>query len=377
MLFWLLCAGMTAAVLFALTLPMSGLRRRADQSATPDLEVYRSHLKELEADCARGLLTEAEAKSARIEASRRLLRIAEGAGAAAPPAGAAGLGGQHTLIFAAAALLVPLISLGLYLNLGSPGVSGQPALARSHASAENAPVAGLIAQVEARLRSRPEDGQGWDVIAPVYLRLERFEDAAQAFQRAIRILGESPRRLIGFGEATAVARGGVVVEEARRAFQRALELQPGLPEARLWLALGKEQDGDRAAALRDYESLLAEAPVDAPWREMVAERVGMLGGQAAAPATKGPTPEDVAAAEKMSPADRSAIIAQMVDGLATRLKANGKDLSGWQRLLRSYVALGRKQDALTALADARQALAGDAASLAALTNLARSLGLES
>jgi cytochrome c-type biogenesis protein CcmH len=71
------------------------------------------------------------------------------------------------------------------------------------------------------------------------------------------------------------------------------------------------------------------------------------------------------------------MINQMVDGLAARLKDNGKDLDGWMRLVRSYVVLGRREEATTALASARGAFAGDEKSLAELNVLAESLGLGS
>ena len=66
-----------------------------------------------------------------------------------------------------------------------------------------------------------------------------------------------------------------------------------------------------------------------------------------------------------------------LDGLAARLKENGKDLEGWLRLVRSYVVLGRRDEATTALASARGQFAGDEKSLAELDVLAQTLGLGS
>jgi cytochrome c-type biogenesis protein CcmH len=77
----------------------------------------------------------------------------------------------------------------------------------------------------------------------------------------------------------------------------------------------------------------------------------------------------------MSPADRSAMIAGMVDSLAARLKTQPDDVEGWARLIRSYMVLGRDADAGTALANARAALAGDATKLALIDATAQQLGL--
>ena len=45
-----------------------------------------------------------------------------------------------------------------------------------------------FARVEKHLAAQPEDGRGWEVIAPVYLRLTRGADAAHAYERVISML---------------------------------------------------------------------------------------------------------------------------------------------------------------------------------------------
>jgi cytochrome c-type biogenesis protein CcmH len=379
MLFWLICAAMTAAALYVVARPLmlpAPDGTSVEHDAAADVSVYRDQLNEIESDHARGLMTDSEVAAARVEISRRLL-----ARAARPSETHAGekavLPGAQRM-FAATAICVPLVAMALYLAHGSPGMPDFPHSLQASAPTQNASVTDLIAKVEARLQSHPEDGQGWDVIAPVYLRQGRFSDAAQAFQRAIRILGETPRRLAGLGEASVLAANGVVTEEAKSAFLRLRKLEPTWPEPRFWLALASEQDGDLKTALAEYRTLLAEAPENATWRGTLEERIALLTpkveGTTAAP---GPTADDVAAADKLTAAERTAMIDQMVAGLAERLKNNGQDLDGWQRLVRAYVVLGRKQQAVDALSEARKAMAGNDNSLAALSELARSLGLGS
>src|SRR5690606_6673365 len=104
--------------------------------------------------------------------------------------------------------------------------------------------------------------RGWDVIAPVYLRFGRFPEAAHAFAEANRLEGESERRLIGFAEATMMAESGAVTEPVRITARRILELDASAVQPRIWLALGREQDGDLAGAANAYRELLAAAPDD-------------------------------------------------------------------------------------------------------------------
>ena len=61
----------------------------------------------------------------------------------------------------------------------------------------------------------------------------------------------------------------------------------------------------------------------------------------------------------MSEKDRSEMIRSMVARLADKLKQDGSDVDGWQRLLRAYMVLGERDKAQAAAGDARHALASD------------------
>jgi cytochrome c-type biogenesis protein CcmH len=379
MLFWILCAALTAGVIAALARPLVA-PRSDDEGASPDLDVYRDQLGEIDRDVARGLLTEAEARASRVEVSRRLLAAADSIRAETSPVAA---GRNHTaqLVLYAIAAGIPVLALSVYLALGSPGLPGAPAGDRmAGANAATAKVAALVAEVEARLREHPGDGRGWDVIAPVYMRLGRYADAAHAYARAIELEGETVGRLWGFAEATVAASNDVVTEPARKAFEKVLVLEPARLEPRFWLALAREQDGNLPEAASGYRALLGAMPADVPWRPLVQERLEAVSAKlvpGADEARAGPSADDIAAASGLPPDQRAAMIARMVEGLAGRLAANGNDLAGWQRLLRSYTVLGEIDKAERALTDARRALAGDGPALTELNAFARRLGLKS
>ena len=75
-------------------------------------------------------------------------------------------------------------------------------------------------------------------------------------------------------------------------------------------------------------------------------------------------------------AGQQAMIEGMVARLAGRLAADGKDPAGWAQLMRSYMVLGRKDDAAKALSDARRSLSDDAAALEQVNTAAAELGIE-
>ncbi|SDP46192.1 cytochrome c-type biogenesis protein CcmH [Filomicrobium insigne] len=397
MVLWIGFAALTAAVIAVITRPLLSARVQAAASRQADLAVYRDQMAEIEAERARGLIEAAEAESARAELGRRVLAVA-GSGQG-DDTGTTGIGERYrSWVSVASAVLIALAGAGVYLSLGAPDLPSKPHAARLTTPNQNATVADLIGRVEAELRAHPEDGRGWDVLAPVYLRLQRFAEAANAYAQAIRLQGESPKRLAGFAEATILDNDGIVTEPARKAYQRLLESQPDFAEARFWLAVALEQDGKGDAAADAYRALLASAPEDARWKEVVAQRLATVTRQPveagnenkaedktaavqpnglpeSSETPRGPSAADIAAAQSMTAEQRSQFISQMVTQLAARLEQKPDDLAGWIRLVRAYTVLGRKDDALAALDRARKTFPDGSENRAALDGLAVELGL--
>jgi cytochrome c-type biogenesis protein CcmH len=380
MLLWLSFVVLSAVVLAALLWPLlrPAMSGAAVEPAAADRAVYRDQLAEIAADRERGLIGAAEAEAAEREIARRLIADPGSPSSRNRPVAETG-----RAVLLGAIALMPAIALGLYSVLGAPTLPSQSNSARLRAPPEQNSLDELIARVEARLQAQPEDGAGWDVIAPVYLRQQRFREAADAYARAIRLLGANVKRLSGLAEASIVAADGIVGEAARAAYEQVLKLEPGLPEALFWLAIAKEQDGNLAAAAADYRAILAEAPRDIPWRPAVQERLDMvsqrLGLPAGPDAGRGaaPSAEARSAIEQLAPAEKAKAVAGMVDGLAQRLAKDGSDVGGWLRLLRAYKVMGRDQEAAFALGNARRALKDNGAALAEIEALAKSLGIGS
>lgn len=380
MLLWVILASLTAIVLFFLLRPLAGGGGSEPGREAFNATVYRDQLDEIESDRVRGLIGEAEAEAARLEVARRLLDADEKAKAKVSGAGSA-RPARAALI--GVALALPLAALSLYLLYGSPRLPDQPLAARLTDPASEKNVGALVARVEARLRAHPEEGEGWDAIAPVYMAGRRYADAADAYEQAIRLLGPSPQRLSGYGQALVLEQGGLVSERARRALEEALALDGTLVEPRILLAVAKEQDGDYAAAVEDWRGLLTREGGDERWRAMVQQRIAEaeahLNGETP-PTPKpapGPSAADVAAAQNMTTADRQAMIEGMVQKLAARLDQQGDDLAGWLRLVRAYTVLGRNEEAREALARAKNEFAGNTQALEQLDALAAELGLKS
>jgi cytochrome c-type biogenesis protein CcmH len=253
---------------------------------------------------------------------------------------------------AAVALFISGIGGGLYITLG------QPQLAVRTIEGNNArDLNALIARLGVAVREHPADPRGWTLLGRAYLTARDPQDAAKAFARAInaaKAIGQSsPILYSAYGEALTQAAAGAVTPEAEAAFGQALAGDAKDMGARYYLGLAEAARGNAPAALKYWNSLLADLPVNSPIRADLVDRIAAL------TARSGNAPD----------------IGAMVAGLAARLKSNPADPEGWQRLIRAYVVLGDRDKAQAALGDARKAATGHGDQLAALDAEAKELGL--
>jgi cytochrome c-type biogenesis protein CcmH len=295
---WVLFAILTAAAIFAVLWPLSRPTKPVADTAH-DAEVYRDQLSEIERDLARGLIGKAEAEAARIEVSRRLLAAA--AAPALPVSDGSTL--RRRIAALTALVIVPGIAFGLYGQLGSPTLPDMPLAERLDGRKDAPPMDAMLAQVERHLAQNPQDGRGWEVLAPIYLQSGRVDDAVKARTAALRLLGETADRQADLGEALVAQGQGVVTAEAKAAFARAVQLEADHLKARFFVGLAAEQDGDKARAIAVWNDMIAKAPPGASYVEFLGAAVTRLGGKpatasAAAPPS-GPSAQDVAAASEM------------------------------------------------------------------------------
>jgi cytochrome c-type biogenesis protein CcmH len=381
---FLILALMTAAAIFAVLWPLSR-HPQSEAAGQHDIAVYRDQLEEIERDRAAGLIAESEAEAARVEISRRLLAAADSGKDPAAKTADTPLWRRRTAALIAL-VLVPLLSATLYIRWGSPQLPGAPLAGRLDAPIENRSIESMVAQVEAHLEKNPNDGQGWQVVGPVYMRMGRFNDAVRARAQTIRLLGSTAEREADLGEAQVAAASGVVTADAKATFERALKADPNNIKAQYFTGLAAEQDGRAEEAARIWRAMLASAPANAPYRTLIQRSLARVEPGAAAVEPKapqsgpiqqpGPTQEDMAAAQQLTPEQRQEMIRGMVERLAERLKTDTSDFEGWLRLVRAYAVMGDKDKAREAAQSARQAIGDDADKKKRLDELAKGLGIE-
>lgn len=393
MAFWALALAISLATLIVMLRPIVQRGQTARARAAYDLDVYRDQLAALESDLARGVVTPEAAEQTRVELSRRVLSAdaaltrEEASGVAPPAATSFALAGGFAAVLGA---------LGLYFYLGTPGLDNAPLaprLAEAQALAEaNRPTqdfaeamtasrqpdveidpqdAALLSQLESVLTTRPDDIEGQRLLARSYMQVGRHSEGRQVQARLVDQLGSEAQAddLAALAEYMVVAAGGYVSPEAEELLDTVLARAPGDWFSRYYKARAHVQAGREGAAVAMLSGLAEDASTPPALAAAVREDLaGLRPGF-------GPTAGDIAAAQAMSPEERAEMITSMVEGLSARLADEGGTVEEWSRLIRARVQLGEPTLAFAALSDARLALAGDDAALAALETLSAELGL--
>jgi cytochrome c-type biogenesis protein CcmH len=361
--FWVVAGLLVLVALAALLGPLVWRAGRVVDEGSAAVVMFRRQLAEIDTELAQGRLASDAAVAARTEATRRMLAAADrecGADglAAANPAEASWRVGAAVGV----AGLVPAAAIAIYFAVGAPSAINPPAAVSATRGAGQHDVTELAAaadQLKARLERDPDHFEGWVLLGRTLASLQHFNEAREAYGRAIALRPEEPQLHAELGEVLVLAAGGSVTPPAEAEFAKS----SNDPRARFYAAEAAMQRGDSAAAKTALQALLAGAPADAPWRKIVAARLAEIARDEATANTKaaaGPNAQDIATAQSMSPEERQAMIRGMVERLAARLEQQPNDKEGWARLAHAYDVLGDPQKAQAARA--RADAAGKAAS---------------
>ncbi len=149
--------------------------------------------------------------------------------------------------------VVTLAGTGLYLKIGRPDVPGTSALKSGPGrhgdhggrTIPQGEVGAMIAQLEAQMRQRPDNAEGWRMLGWSSMQTGRNAEAALAYGKAAALDPNNAEYLSAQGEATVLAADGSVTPAAEDAFKRAVAADPADPRARYYLAVAKDQRGDQ------------------------------------------------------------------------------------------------------------------------------------
>lgn len=399
-IFWLICFVLTALAGLAIVAPMLRNRNNADTTDT-DIDIYRDQLAEVDRDLTRGVLDADEAERTRTEISRRLLTADATARAKASDA-------PKTVSHVAAGV-VTLALIGTagwgYWTLGAPGYGDVPRAERIAIGEERR--ANRVGQLEAEAAfpiedtldqfdqqtqdliedrrvaafENPNDLRTWAVLSQTEAAIGQFQRATRAQERVISIKGDEADELdiTRLLDLMIASTQGYVSPEAETVALRLLQTNPdsivGLYYAGLLYA--QNDRPDRAFSL--WRRVVEEGDPETLHYGFAAGQIedvaAALGVDYVVPDRRGPSLDDIEAAQDLSPEDRQAMIQGMVGQLADRLATEGGPAPDWARLISALAVLGQDDAARTVLAEAELIFGGDVQAVTLLRRAATDAGL--
>ncbi|MEO9896602.1 MAG: c-type cytochrome biogenesis protein CcmI, partial [Paracoccaceae bacterium] len=208
----------------------------------------------------------------------------------------------------------------------------------------------------------------------------------QAQERVIELSGGQDAdisELTDYADMMILAAGGFVSPEAERVLKLVLDREPGNPIALYYWGLLERQTGRPDTAFRIWDQLLRRGPAQAPWIEpilaQIEEVAAIAGVRYQVPQVgsgRGPTGDDIAAAQDMSPAQRMEMIQGMVSGLSDRLATEGGPPQDWAQLISALGVLGRMDQAAIIFDNAREVFGEDPSAMDMINQAADRAGLQ-
>lgn len=280
--FWLSAGLLLLAALSFLLIPiLRGRRRQQEQDRTAlNVALYQERVAALAAQQASGVLDDLQLSQGRDEAARELLADTEGA----EPVRQRQLGKALPLL---AAVLVPLLALGLYLHFGAADkVALTQEFAQSPKSMEE-----MTARLERVVQAQPDSAEAVYFLGRAYMAEQRPAEAARTFERVVAMAGRQPELLGQWAQALYFAADKRWSAQLQALTDEALKADPNEVTS-LGLRGIAAFEGERyQEAIAYWKRLLAQLPQGDASRaalqggiDRAAERLGTQTAQVPAPA---------------------------------------------------------------------------------------------
>jgi len=270
---FLTVAALMTAIALGFILPtLLGKQRGGALQAQRDqvnLAVLRDQFRELDADLAVGTIDTTGYESARHELEQRVVEDVQ----PAKPMQAvdAGMRSRLRLQAIALGLFVVIGAAALYAYLGAPNGLDPAQVAAPNANAHDMSPLEATAMVERlaqRLKSEPDNADGWLMLGRSYSAMGRFAEASSAYAHLMTLVPGDAQLLTDYADVLGMAQGKNLQGEPEKLLVRALTIDPKNTMALALLGTAKFERHEYAAAIADWQKILALTPPDSEMARM-------------------------------------------------------------------------------------------------------------
>ena len=261
--FWIFSIAMVIIALVFLLRPFfRDMNKDEIERSALNVKITKERIAELEVELEQNTISQAEYEQTREELEQALLYDVE-----QEPDNATKVNNQPNSRFTYIAIIftVPLLATSLYLYLGEPnlieGSKKQTANAQGQGT-QNGTAAlpsmdELIDKLAARLKTNPDNAEGWFMLARSLMSMKRYEEAVVALEKTNKLIPNNPVVMLRYADALTMTNGGRISGKSFELIKKAVALKPDDPTG-LWLAgMGYAEQGEYKKAISYWNILLA------------------------------------------------------------------------------------------------------------------------
>lgn len=257
--FWIICALLLVVALLFVAWPLwrSAVKNNDVVRDAANLEIFRDQVAEMDADLGNGLLTQEMYEQGKRELQARMLEEVKN------PEGSGSVQVRRNPLKVLAlvlVLLVPLGSIGLYLKLGNLNVFLPQDTNVTAEGFGTVLSATALKELQDKLAKQPNDPQGWLLLARSLAQMERYPEAAKAYDTLTQMVPNEAQLWADYADALAMTQNQSLVGAPTALLDKALALDPNNAKALALSGSAAMERGDYPVAIRDWEGLLKQMP---------------------------------------------------------------------------------------------------------------------
>ena len=279
-LFWIIASLLVLVALWFVLPPLLQVvvGRKCDEMRAANVLIYQQQHEELEADLRNGLMSQEQYQQDRDELERRLLEDVELQSSSGSPASAAPPVMKKLAYGLGAA--IPVAAVALYFLVGNPKaltsrpeMDAAPPFAGQAGEMTQQQIAANVEKLAKRLEQNPNDPQGWMMLGRSYMMLERFPDAANAYERATALNDKDASLWADYAEALAMSKGRRLAGKPVEALNHALQLDPKNEKALALAGSAAFEAADYQKAIDYWQKLLPLLPANSETARDVSDQL--------------------------------------------------------------------------------------------------------
>ncbi len=257
-LFWIICAALLLAAATVIGLPLWRKTRLGNEVLrdAANLEILRDQTAEMAKDLGNDLLTQESFEQGQHELQVRLLdevKTDVPAQTTDKPA---------RILALVLVVLIPLLSLLIYLKLGNPQAMQPQSIENSADGSGVVHSEKALQEMEATLKKFPGNPDMWLRLGRSYRELNRFADAERAYGELVKLVPDASQVWTEYADAYALNHGQTLRGEPTKFLDKALALDGNNVMALALSGSAAMERADYQAAIAHWQKMLQVLPTD-------------------------------------------------------------------------------------------------------------------